>query len=668
MIRALPSPVVPPFDLAFHELATLKEEQRLLLIRMIATGILTSQQAQDAIDIHRDHLTPLLDILGARAGIRPRQYAEHLAAVTGIRYVSDLVGSDALSLDREFVVQFNPTDLTRELFCPLTADGAVVRVLAVDPTNPNILELVQAVVPDAELSIGIGTEVDVTWLVANLFRGSLLDGAVHELRLAHPEQSAARVFSGPQIIGFAILSVAMLGSIILFPLDTVKTLMAIVSVFFAVSILYKLSLSVVGLLTEHREAAPTPSSERIPDHELPIYSILVPVYREPEVIPILLAALGGMDYPSEKLDVLLLLEADDLETIASAKAARPPAFVRFIYIPPSQPRTKPKACNYGLDFARGEYVTIYDAEDIPDPGQLRKAVHAFRVGGDDLVCVQAALNYFNARENYLTRMFTLEYTYWFDTLLPGLDRLGLPIPLGGTSNHFNIDKLRKLGAWDPFNVTEDADLGIRASAEQLRVGVIESTTMEEACKKPKIWLKQRSRWIKGYMQTWLVHNRSPFQLLSAIGFKSWVSYQLFIGGAVLTFLAQPWLWAMLLVWLVFRPYFIDDVFDGWLFYISAVTTLTGTFAGVYLNILAAVRRNYHDLALYALTNPLYWCMHSIAAHIALWQLFTKPFYWEKTTHGLTTFSTHALLNKVNPSAGPSPTPPAPDPRPLAAAS
>ena len=260
------------------------------------------------------------------------------------------------------------------------------------------------------------------------------------------------------------------------------------------------------------------------DHELPIYTVLVPVYREPEVVHHLIEGLSKIDYPQHKLDVMLLLEEDDRITLDAAKAARAPANWRFVIVPNRQPRTKPKACNYGLFFARGKYLVIYDAEDIPEPTQLKAAVVAFKKATPDYVCFQAALNYFNARENFLTRMFTLEYSYWFDYLIPGLDHLNLPIPLGGTSNHFDVAKLRKLGGWDPFNTTEDADLGIRASAEKYRVGFINSTTFEEANADLGNWIRQRSRWVKGYMQTWLVYSRHPVQLIKAVGSRtSWLS-------------------------------------------------------------------------------------------------------------------------------------------------
>ena len=182
-------------------------------------------------------------------------------------------------------------------------------------------------------------------------------------------------------------------------------------------------------------------------------------------------------------------------------------------VPPSHPQTKPKACNFALRFARGEYLVVYDAEDRPEPDQLRKVVATFRRSPPNTACLQCRLNYYNVNENWLTRMFTLDYALWFDQMLPGLERLGMPIPLGGTSNHFRIDVLRELHAWDPFNVTEDADLGIRLGQKGYRVGIVDSTTFEEASCRAGQWMRQRSRWMKGYMQTLLVHTRRPLHLI-----------------------------------------------------------------------------------------------------------------------------------------------------------
>ncbi len=621
---------------------TLTDEEKLALLHLLQSQTITPELADEALIIHRKNKTPLRDILGAMGHVSQKDYAANLAEVDQTAYVSDLIDSEFFDYNPDFVRQFDPAVLVRYLFCPLQNMGDTVVVLAADPNASQITPLIQAVVPGAEIIMMIGTEINVTRLVNEVFAEKLLDKAVNLLRNEHGQQSASTVFTRPQLATGAVLLSLLVAGLIWDLWGVLSGLVVVISLIYIVSIFYKLALSLASF-GDRDPRFDNKQIKSLSDAELPIYSILVPVYKEPEVVPRLLKALSRIDYPREKLDVLLLMEADDLETIAKAKEAKPPSFFRFILVPESLPRTKPKACNYGLNFCRGKYVTIFDAEDIPEPDQLKKAVAAFESGDDKLMCVQAALNYFNSHENYLTRMFTLEYTYWFDCLLPGLDRLKLPIPLGGTSNHFRLDKLWELGGWDPFNVTEDADLGIRASANGFTVGVIRSTTYEEANKAFKNWLRQRSRWIKGYMQTWLVHNRNPLRLLRKIGLKNWLSYNFFIGGTVAIFLINPLMWFFFALWVVFQPAWMSRVFSDWVWNLAMFSLIFGNLLAIMLNMLAIVARRNYELIPYAISNPLYWCMHSMAAYMALWQLVRNPFYWEKTDHGLTNVETDHLF-------------------------
>ncbi len=645
----------PLFDLAPDAMAGLAEEERMVLLRLLVAGALTQEQAEQALEITRRNRTPLLDVLGSYGIVRPADYARNLAGASQAGLASPLIGTDALALDESLVRRFRPGDLVRFLFCPINQSGDLVVVLAVDPTDPALARLVEEVVPGAEVIAMVGTEPDVTGLVDRVFQPQLSWRAVNLLRTLRPAESASRVFTRGQVIVFGLLTAIVLVAFVLDFWATAAVLVAAISLFYSTSVLYKLVIALAGSEDVALDHITPEDLAALDDADLPIYSVLVPVYKEPKVVPTLLAGLARMDYPREKLDVLLLLEEDDHETIEAARAANPPSFFRFILIPESLPRTKPKACNYGLTFCRGEFVTIYDAEDIPEPDQLKRAVLAFRRGDPRLVCVQAALNYFNSGENYLTRMFTLEYSYWFDYMLPGLDRLRLPIPLGGTSNHFRLDRLRELGGWDPFNVTEDADLGIRSSARGYTVGIIQSTTWEEANRAPRNWIRQRSRWIKGYMQTWLVHNRSPLKVLRAVGPKAWLSYQYFIGGTCATFLINPLLWLLFVVWLAGLfldwPAWNERLFSGWWLVFAAVNLIIGNLLGIYLNMLAVIRRRQFHLTFWAITNPGYWFMHSIASYLALWQLFTNPFYWEKTTHGLTAVDAEELASQGTTPAG-----------------
>jgi cellulose synthase/poly-beta-1,6-N-acetylglucosamine synthase-like glycosyltransferase len=633
--------MAPLFDVRLEEAGDLSEEERLMLLRLLATAEITEAQAHEVLAIHDRHRSPLLSILLALRYIRPREYAQHLAELTETVYASSVVDSPDFAYDETLVRSFQPSELVRFLFCPVQRAGNFVVTLAVNPGDPGVAAAIERLVPGAEIATLAVTEYDITHMVDRVFRETLIHDAINGLRTDRPDLSASQVFTAGQLTVLGVVLVSVLAGLTWAFWPTLRLLLVLVNLFYVASILYKLAIGVAA----GRESSVVLDADAasLDPADLPIYSILVPVYKEPEVVPTLLHALARLDYPPEKLDVLILLEEGDKETIASAKAAHPPSFFRFIYVPKSTPQTKPKACNYGLNFCRGEFVTIYDAEDIPEPDQLKAAVSAFRNGPSHLVCVQAALNYFNDRENYLTRMFTLEYSYWFDYMLPGLDELKLPIPLGGTSNHFLLSRLRELGGWDPFNVTEDADLGIRATVEGYTVGVIRSTTYEEANRAAKNWIRQRSRWIKGYMQTWLVHNRAPLTLLRSIGLRRWLSYQFFIGGTCFTFLANLVLWIFYLSCVVLRPAWTAQLFGGRAVLLALFCLLVGNLVGVYQGVVAVFRRRLFHLVPFALTCPLYWCLHSVAAYMALWQLITKPFYWEKTVHGLTKVDAREVL-------------------------
>jgi glycosyltransferase XagB len=390
-----------------------------------------------------------------------------------------------------------------------------------------------------------------------------------------------------------------------------------------------------------RRGQPVAAARPIPDDELPIYTVLVPAFGEANVIGDLVRHLAELDYPRDRLEVLLLLEEVDAATIDAAMHAGMPGSIRIVVVPDGQPRTKPKACNVGLHFAHGEFLVIYDAEDRPEPDQLRKAVAMFRAAGPELVCVQGRLNYHNWNENALTRFFTLEYSHWFDLMLEGLAGLRLPIPLGGTSNHFRADTLRELGAWDPHNVTEDADLGLRAAAKGYRVLTLDSTTYEEACCRTWPWLKQRTRWIKGYMQTALVHLRHPLRFVRAAGPQATATLVLLVAGTPLAFLAAPILW-LYLGWSLASGHPPDMGVSGSpLVHVAAINLLVGNGLMIACSAIAAARRRHYGLALFSLLLPFYWVLHSIAAWRALVQLVTKPSHWEKTPHGL---SKHAAPN------------------------
>jgi cellulose synthase/poly-beta-1,6-N-acetylglucosamine synthase-like glycosyltransferase len=375
-------------------------------------------------------------------------------------------------------------------------------------------------------------------------------------------------------------------------------------------------------------------AKAFPEERLPSYTVLVPAFREPQVCERLVRNLRRLDYPPDRLEILLLLEADDTETIDAARSAIGQRDdVRIVLVPDHAPRTKPKALNYGLTFSRGELITIYDAEDRPDPLQLRKAALALAGAPPEVACVQAQLAFFNPMQNLITRWFTIEYRMWFSQILPGLAQLDAPIPLGGTSNHFRRGVLLELNAWDPFNVTEDADLGVRLRRSGYRSRVIDSVTLEEANSDFINWIKQRSRWYKGYAQTLLVHLRHPRALCREVGLKEFALLCLFVGGTPLLSLLNPLFWGLTSLWWVAHPRFITDLMPTGVYFIGLICWVAGNFIFVYTCLLSVRDEGPRQWAA-ALLMPVYWVMMSLAALKAALQLVVAPSFWEKTTHGL----------------------------------
>ncbi len=368
--------------------------------------------------------------------------------------------------------------------------------------------------------------------------------------------------------------------------------------------------------------------------EWPSYTILCPLYKEVEVVPQFVAAIKDLDYPQDKLQVLFLTEENDQATRAALYSLDLPPGFTVLMLPKGTPQTKPRACNFGLLQAKGQFIVIFDAEDKPEKYQLKKAVLTFANQGPDVACVQAKLNFYNTHQNLLTRLFTAEYSMWFDIMLPGLQRLKFSLPLGGTSNHFRTEVLRAVGGWDAFNVTEDCDLGLRLAQYKLKTAVLDSTTYEEATSRVKIWLFQRSRWIKGYLQTYLVHMRHPLHTIRHYSTSKFVSLQLVVGAWTIVLLINPFMWLFTLIYILFRPVeFYQQIFPGPVLYMGALCMIFGNLFYTYLHIIGCLQRKQYDLIKWVLFIPFYWILMSGAAFIALYQLLTKPHHWEKTQHG-----------------------------------
>ncbi len=463
---------------------------------------------------------------------------------------------------------------------------------------------------------------------------ALVRHAAQALKTRWPALSAAsrRGFS-PSIGAIAAVTVT---AAVLAPAPVQFILELVLSTIF----LGWLGLRLIGALVEPPRPRPAP---RLSDRELPTYSIIAALYREATSVGGLLAALERLDYPAEKLDVILAVEADDAETREALNGIKTRFPLTVIDVPPGGPRTKPKALNVALPFARGTFTVIYDAEDRPDPEQLHLALQAFLSGDRQLACVQARLCIDNTADSWLARYFTAEYAGQFDVFLPGLSSLQVPLPLGGTSNHFYTATLRKIGGWDPYNVTEDADLGLRLARRGFRAAMINSTTYEEAPAKLGAWLRQRTRWFKGWLQTWLVHMREPRLLWRQLGPSGFIAFNLMVGGTALAALVHPLFVAALTYsmahsgapWSGDRP---SLVVLGLLY---GATAVCGYLSSAYLGWLGLRRRQLSSSAWVLLLTPLHWLLLSTAAWRAVYQLFANPFAWEKTEHGLARSSRRA---------------------------
>lgn len=455
---------------------------------------------------------------------------------------------------------------------------------------------------------------------------ALAQQAVGQLAGHMPELSARHIGAPRQSGGSFTLFGASLALILVAPGWSLWTLAALMSAFFLNCVLWKFAAAL--------RAPPRQRCEAVPDASLPTYTVLVPLYREEAVLADLVEHLARLDYPAAKRQVLLILEDDDAVTRAALDAMVPPPGFQRVLVPPCTPRTKPKALMYALPFAVGDYVVVYDAEDRPEPDQLRRAAALFRAC-PELACVQASLEPDN-EGSLLAKLFALEYAANFEVMLPSLAAWGLPLPLGGTSNHFPRGVLERAGGWDPYNVTEDADLGIRLARFGLRSTILASRTYEEAPVRLRQWFPQRRRWIKGWMQTALLampgrlppHLRLPLRqslavhgiltggVLGLLLYPASIASIAYTAGAIGdgSFSPGPLGWALVAL----NGFNVIAILSG-----SAIAAFRG------LRLTGMLRRAWLIPLL-----PLYWALMSLAAWQALGDLVRSPWRWEKTTHGI----------------------------------
>ncbi len=611
-------------------------------------------------DFRAQHDFPELDCLRGLVPARELDAAVRRAKALGLGADRVLIAAGTIdeetylrTLGAHLGVDFEPLDDLARARCPAPDDrliesaaaglllmlvaGELVLVVAPRGTSARRICGVIADKPQLARRFRFTTADRLTRFVLRSAGEALAARASDALRRDWPALSAAPPRWRGNIWPVAVAGFTSLAALALAPTATISA----VEILLAVMFLAWLGLRLAGALTDWtwRDRAIEP-----PDDALPVYTIIAALYREADSVDGLLAAIERLDYPREKLDVILAVEADDHETCAAIAAHRCQIPLTLIPVPPMGPRTKPKALNVALPFARGSFTVIYDAEDRPEADQLHAALRAFRAGGERLACVQARLCIDNTADGWLARYFTAEYAGQFDAFLPGIAALRLPVPLGGSSNHFHTASLREVGAWDAYNVTEDADLGMRLSRFGYRVGVIRSTTYEEAPARLGPWLRQRTRWFKGWLQTWLVHMREPRRLLSDLGLAGFLGFQLIVGGNALAALVHPLFIAGLV-------YSLASGTPMWRGDSVAVTVLAGLFGttivigyltSAFLGWLGLMRRGLMGSAWVLLLTPLHWLLLSLAAWRGLYQLIVKPYLWEKTEHGLAKSSQRAI--------------------------
>ncbi|WP_375326209.1 glycosyltransferase family 2 protein [Candidatus Tisiphia endosymbiont of Nemotelus uliginosus] len=361
---------------------------------------------------------------------------------------------------------------------------------------------------------------------------------------------------------------------------------------------------------------------------LPIYTILLPLYKESNKLKSIIHYILNLDYPKNKLDVQIIIEADDLAMGQESILSTLPSYMHLIKVPFSLPRTKPKALNYAMQYCKGKYVVIYDAEDRPAPDQLLKAVIEFKTLPDEYVCLQAKLSFYNENENLLTKLFSIEYCIWFEYLLTGLSLMSLPVLLGGTSNHFKLEILQRVGFWDAYNVTEDADLGLRLSSFNYKVSIIDSYTFEESPIDIISWIHQRSRWIKGFFQIFLVFlaqkdKCKKFKLTHIIVIL------IFVGFSSYSFCFLPFL----IIIIKINNFSIIH----YLWVINTFFTFSYLYGSAFFILLIKKNKinNFKILDIIALLLwPCYFLLHTIAGYKAIWEISFIPFKWNKTKHGV----------------------------------
>ena len=590
-----------------------------LAVRLLRDGVISAADMVTALALNSDRRGKLADILLARGMVGEDALYAVMADHWGLR----LINPTHTLPDPRLIDQYGAQHCLADVILPFGDAGGATLILASNPDDfARYRARLTATFGPVLMALAPPKQIETALLH---LRGASL---AHRAENRVPDAESCRNWRlsaiGPR------MALALAATATLLYCAPGAVVMAL-SVWAIITLLFFTALKLAAAIAALRPPLSEPPEPIIA--RLPVVSVIVALYREGDIAGRLIKRLEKLDYPRELMDVVLAVEGDDTVTFQALARANLPTWMRVVTVPDGQLRTKPRALNVALDHCRGSIVGVYDAEDAPDPDQIRKVVTRFHMRGPDVACLQGILDFYNPHTNWLSRCFTIEYATWFRLMLPGLQRLGLAIPLGGTTLFFRRSVLEKLGGWDAHNVTEDADLGIRLARHGYRTELIETTTGEEANCRPLAWVKQRSRWLKGYMVTYAVHMRDPALLWRQLGPRKFAGFQVLFLCTLSQALLVPVLWSFWALPMgLYHP--ISDLLPEtllygtfWLFLATeAVTIAMGMFA---------LRRTSHKLSLlWVPTLHIYFPLAALASYKALWELIQKPFYWDKTSHGI----------------------------------
>lgn len=589
--------------------------------RLVAQGIIDAATLRAAEQSSRQNGRRIAEVLAAQFGVSALTLTTTQAAAFGCRVIDPL----KQPCDPGLVALWGAPRCIRDRVIPWRRIGGAVIVLTSRPEH-FARQHSALVLRYGKVRMALTTEHHLDRAVSSVSQSQLILRAENRV----PDRLSCRTWNAKlaMVFGCSILAGALL-LLVTAPavLFNVLCLWAIVTLVGNTGL--KAAATWVSLFTKPTE------SNRLPvvPARLPMFTILVPLFKEKAIASHLIARLSKLDYPRELLDICLVVEADDDTTRAALHETRLPHWIRAIPVPAGSLKTKPRAMNYALDFARGSLIGVYDAEDAPAPDQLRQVALTFANRGPKVACLQGVLDFYNAPSNWLTRCFTLEYASWFRVILPGLEKLGFVVPLGGTTLFFRRAVLEDLGAWDAHNVTEDADLGVRLARRGYRTELIATTTLEEANGQYWSWIKQRSRWLKGYAITYGVHMRDLKSLYKDLGFKRFLGVQILFAGTLSQFILAPLLWSF---WLI--PFGVPHPMAPWLqgpvLYSVMGCFIVSEIVNMIASALGATKAEKRWLWGWIPTLHLYFPLASAAMYKGLWELARNPFYWDKTAHGI----------------------------------